>query len=59
MIDDKRMGARIAQQRILLNIQNRYHRVQVTVEPGARISEPVRDGGLAAIQLRIVNRRCR
>ena len=59
MIDERRMGGSDAQQRIVLNLSNRYHGVQVTVEPGRGVSEPVRDGRVAAIQLRIVNCRCR
>jgi type VI secretion system protein ImpL len=40
MIDDTRVGAPDAQQRIMLNIQNRYHRVHVTVEPGRADANP-------------------
>jgi type VI secretion system protein ImpL len=41
MIDDTRVAtAPDPQQRILLNIQNRYHRVHVTVEPSSASANP-------------------
>jgi type VI secretion system protein ImpL len=40
MIDDTRVGASDAQQRVMLNIQNRYHRVHVTVEPSRASENP-------------------
>jgi len=44
MIDDTRVGAPDAQQRIMLNIQNKYHRVHVTVEPGRAAANPFANG---------------
>ena len=44
MVDYKRAGAVDAQQRIVLNLQNRYHRVQVTVEPGRASPSPFATG---------------
>ncbi len=44
MIDHTRMGAADAQQRIVLNLKNRYHRVQVTVEPGRASPSPFATG---------------
>ena len=43
-IDDTRVGGPDAQQRILLNIQNRYHRVRVTVEPTRASDNPFATG---------------
>jgi len=44
MIDEKRMGGSDAQQRIVLNLSNRYHGVQVTVEPGRASPSPFATG---------------
>jgi type VI secretion system protein ImpL len=44
MIDDTRVGAPDAQDRIGLNIQNRYHRVRVTVEPARATGNPFATG---------------
>jgi hypothetical protein len=44
MIDVNRMGAADAQQRIVLDLKNRYHRVQVTVEPGRASPSPFATG---------------
>jgi type VI secretion system protein ImpL len=44
MIDDTRVGAPDPQQRILLRIQNRYHRVHVTVEPSRASDNPFATG---------------
>jgi type VI protein secretion system component VasK len=44
MIDDTRVGAPDPRQRILLRIQNRYHRVQVTVEPSRASDNPFATG---------------
>jgi type VI secretion system protein ImpL len=44
MIDDTRTGAADAQQRIGLNIHNKYHRVRVTVEPGRATGNPFATG---------------
>jgi len=44
MIDDTRVGAPDPQQRILLNIQSRYHRVHVTVEPSRASDNPFATG---------------
>ena len=40
MVDDTRVGSPDALQRVLLNIQNRYHRVHVTVEGSSVTSNP-------------------
>ena len=44
MIDDARVGAPDPQQRILLKIQSRYHRVHVTVEPSRASDNPFATG---------------
>jgi type VI protein secretion system component VasK len=44
MIDDTRVGSPDAQQRILLKIQSRYHRVHVTVEPSRASDNPFATG---------------
>ena len=44
MIDERRMGGSDAQQRIVLNLKNRYHGVQVTVEPGRASPSPFATG---------------
>jgi len=44
MIDDTREGAPDLEQRILLRIQNRYHRVRVTVEPSRASGNPFATG---------------
>jgi type VI protein secretion system component VasK len=44
MIDDTRVGAPDPQQRILLRIQNRFHRVHVTVEPSRASDNPFATG---------------
>ncbi len=59
MIDENRQGAPDAQQRIRLKIQDRYHQVDRDGRARTRGRQPVRHRGLAAIQLRIVNRACR
>ena len=40
MIDETRIGTPDAQQRIMLNIQDHYHRVHVTVEPSTASTSP-------------------
>ena len=44
MIDDNRVGPPDPQQRIALNIRNRYHTVRVTVEPGRASLNPFASG---------------
>jgi hypothetical protein len=44
MIDDTRVGVPDAQDRILLNIQNRYHRVHITVEGATAAGNPFASG---------------
>jgi type VI secretion system protein ImpL len=43
-IDETRVGAPDPQQRILLNIQNRHHRVRVTIEPTRASDNPFATG---------------
>jgi type VI protein secretion system component VasK len=40
MVDSTRIGAPDAQQRIVLNIQDRYHHVHVTLEPSSASTSP-------------------
>jgi type VI secretion system protein ImpL len=44
MIDETRVGAPDAQQRIMLNVKDTYHRVHVTVEPGRATGNPFATG---------------
>jgi type VI secretion system protein ImpL len=45
LIDTTRTGAPDVQQRVFLNLQNRYHRVRVTVEPGRASPSPFATSG--------------
>jgi type VI secretion system protein ImpL len=44
MVDDARVGVPDAQDRIVLNIQNRYHRVHITVEGATAAGNPFASG---------------
>jgi type VI secretion system protein ImpL len=45
LIDATRIGAPDAQQRVVLNLQNKYHSVRVTIEPGRASPSPFASSG--------------